>query len=133
PSDAQALEKASVVFWIGEGMETFLENPLKTLAGNATIVALQEAPGLEKLGFREGGSFEAHAHGEDDHGHDHSHDHDHDHDHAHDLHFWLDPVNAKALLAHIGNTLGEADPANAERYRANAEAYGQQLDALVAE
>ena len=85
-----------------------------------------------------------HAHHEDEDGHDddgheddgHAHDDDHDHGHAHgghDLHFWLDPVNARALLAEIERTLAEADPENAGRYRENAQAYAGRLDALVAE
>ena len=130
PSDARALEASSVVFWVGPSMETFLRGPLETLATDATVVALEDAPGLEKLEYREGGPFEAHSH--DD--HDHSHGHDHSHDHGHyDLHFWLDPVNAKALLAHIEHTLSEADPDNAARYRENAQAYGERLDQLVTE
>lgn len=163
PSDANALQNARVIFWIGHRMETFLEDPIETLGGGAKVVALEDAAGLTKLEFREGGPFEAHSHGDDDddddddgHGHGHSHDHAHDddddhghghghdghshdhddHDHAHgehDLHFWLDPVNAKALLAEIERTLAEADPDNAERYRANAQAYAERLDALVVE
>lgn len=160
PSDAQALENASVVFWVGDGMETFLKGPIETLAGDARVVALEDAPGLIRLDYREGGPFEAHSHdhdddeddhahedghdhhddddGEDDHAHGdgHGHHHDDDDDHAHgryDLHFWLDPVNAKALVAEIERTLSEADPANAERYRRNAADYSQRLDALVEE
>src|SRR5690606_36990196 len=130
PSDAEALEKASVVFRVGEGMETFLNGPLKTLAAGARVVSLEDAPDLETLAFREGGPFEAHAHGE---GHDrddgdahesegHGHDHDHDRD-AHDLHIWLDPLNARAMVAEIARVLAEADPGNAMRYLANAQAY----------
>lgn len=136
PSDADALQNARVIFWVGHEMETFLEGPIETLGGNATVVALEDAEGLTKLKFREGGPFEPHSHGDDDHDHGHEHDHDHDHGHAHgeyDLHFWLDPLNAKVLLAQIEKTLSDADPGNAERYRDNAEAYGRRLDALVAE
>ncbi len=140
PSDAEALEKASVVFRVGEGMETFLNGPLKTLAAGARVVSLEDAPDLETLAFREGGPFEAHAHGE---GHDrddgdahesegHGHDHDHDRD-AHDLHIWLDPLNARAMVAEIARVLAEADPGNAMRYLANAQAYSARIDALAAE
>ncbi len=157
PSDAAALEKAKIVFRVGEGMETFLNGPLKTLAAGAIVVSLEDAPGLEMLSFREGGPFEAHAHDDED-GDDHgSHDHDgddhegHSHEspsddqsheghsdenHAHpdhDLHFWLDPVNARAMVAEIARVLGEADPGNAARYAGNAAAYLVRLDALVAE
>ena len=138
PSDAAALERAKIVFRIGEDMETFLNGALKTLAAGAKVVSLEDTPGLEKLPFREGGPFEAHSHGddEDDDSHDHG-DHAHDdHGHAHDehdLHFWLDPVNARAMVAGIARVLGEADPDNAARYGENAEAYAARLDALVGE
>ena len=48
-------------------------------------------------------------------------DHD-DHGHAHgelDMHLWLDPNNAKAMVAEIVKALSKADPANAETYEAN--------------
>ncbi len=168
PSDAEALAGAKVVFRVGESMETFLNAPLKSLAAGARVVSLADAPGIEKLEFREGGPFEAHSHGEDhaDEGHaqeaegkghdDHAHDapaeeghgheahedeghghegHDHaGHDHGeHDLHIWLDPLNARALVNEIARVLGAVDPDNAMRYRANAVAYAGRLDALVKE
>ncbi|TWH36334.1 MULTISPECIES: zinc ABC transporter substrate-binding protein ZnuA [unclassified Aminobacter] len=143
PSDAQALQNADVVFWIGEGMETYLVSPLGTLSFDAKVVALADTDGLEKLPLREGGPFEAHEHDHDGHEHphsDHDHDHDHDHDagHAHeeghyDLHFWLDPLNAKVLVQKIETVLSEADPENRAAYAENARRYGERLDQLVAE
>lgn len=70
PSNAAALQDADLVFWVGHGLEAFLEKPLEALAGKATVVELEDAPGLEKLGFREGGAFEAHGH-ESEIGHSH--------------------------------------------------------------
>lgn len=99
PSNARALEQAEAVFWIGPDMETFLVRPIDELAPQAQHVALQEVEDLVRREFREGGPFEAHAHGDHEHhdhdhaghdhaGHDHdsshSHDHDHDHSHGHD-------------------------------------------------
>ncbi|MDZ7874411.1 MAG: zinc ABC transporter substrate-binding protein [Rhizobium sp.] len=101
PSNARALENADLVFWVGPGLEAFLEKPLEALPKNAKVVELEDAPGLTKLPFREGGAFEGHdhdaneeeghAHGHDDHGHgetaeaghDQGHD-DHGHGHAHE-------------------------------------------------
>ncbi len=138
PSDARALENATVVFRVGEHMETFLNAPLKSLAADALVVSLEDAPGLTLLDFREGGPFEAHSHG-DDHG-DGGHDQDHDgdghagHDHGeHDLHFWLDPENARMAVTEIARVLSDVDPANAQRYAANAQAYSGRLDGLIAE
>ncbi|USJ25309.1 zinc ABC transporter substrate-binding protein ZnuA [Ensifer adhaerens] len=148
PSNASALQAAKVVFWVGPGLEAFLDKPLDALSSGAKVVELSEAPGIEKLKFREGGAFEAHDHGDEGHseeghseeGHKHAegeagHDHGHDHDHGHgdaDLHMWLDPMNAKAMAAEIEKTLTEADPANAGGYKANLDALNKRLDALDA-
>ena len=85
PSDAQALENADIVFWMGPEIETALLRPLANLPQQAA--ALSETDGLVQLSFREDGPFEAHDHdhGHDDHGHDEVADADHD-DHGHDDH-----------------------------------------------
>jgi zinc transport system substrate-binding protein len=158
------LESADVVFWVGRELEAFLEKPLETIAANAKSAELIDAHDLVKLGFREGGAFEKHDHGDEDghegheeaghehehyheekaEGHDGDHDHDHetaahedDHDeHAHgeyDAHIWLDPINAKAMVHEIEEALVSADPANAAKYEANAEAVSARLDALITE
>lgn len=77
PSDAQALDRAEIVFWIGPTMESFLVKPLASLAGDATIVALLDQPTILRLEIREGGTWE-----ED--GHDHGREHDDDGASEHD-------------------------------------------------
>ena len=128
PSHAKMLQEADLIFWVGEGLENFLEKPLKSIAKKAEKIELLEIKGLQKLKFREKNIFDEH----DDHGHkedkhdDHGHDddghkeddhddHDHDKDghkeddhddhghegHAHgeyDPHIWLDPINAIVIL-----------------------------------
>ena len=155
PSNARAIQNADVVFWIGPNMEAFLDKPLDALSKSATVVALGNAPGLEKLPFREGGAFEAHDDGDEHEGHDHGaekhegHDHageehhDHaadeahaDHEHSHegfDTHLWLDPMNAKAMAKEIEAKLIAADPANIAVYNKNTLALMKKLDALDAE
>ncbi len=95
PSEAQALQQADLVFWIGDDMEVFLRKPLEALAGNAEVVELAEAPGIRLLNNREGGAWEGHDHhgeeGHDEHAHD---DHGHD-DHAHDEHAHDEHAEAK--------------------------------------
>lgn len=137
PSNASALEKANVVFWVGHGLEAFLEKPLESLGSGAKIVELDDAPGLEKLKFREGGAFEAHddgdeheaaAEGAEGHAHEEA---GHHHDEGEfDMHLWLDPANAKAMAAEIEKTLAAADPANAATYKTNLDALNTRLDAL---
>jgi len=210
PSEAAALSDADVVFWVGPELTPWLDRAIDTLGTNAKAVELLEAPGTVHLEFREGATFEAHHHGDeehDGHGHDeaghddHDHDdhgdgahehaeHDHDHDHedhaahedhdeheghdhaehdhdgdedhaAHDdheghdhdeheghghdehadahghdhhgvdPHAWLDPENGKVWLTAIAETLAQADPDNADAYRANAADASGELDALT--
>ncbi|MFL5016798.1 MAG: zinc ABC transporter substrate-binding protein ZnuA [Rhizobium sp.] len=134
PSNARALQDAKVIFWVGPGLEAFLEKPLQALGQDASIAELDNAPGLVKLPFREGGAFEAHDDGDEHHEADAAHSPDADHDdHEHgrfDTHLWLDPMNAKAMASEITTTLVAADPANALTYQANAKALDDRLTAL---
>ena len=155
PSNAAALQDADIVFWVGHGLEAFLEKPLEALGGNATVVELEDAPGIEKLQFREGGPFEAHSHeGEEGHdhaeeghsheenGHDHAKEGEEGHDHAaeaghegeehgaFDMHLWLNPDNARAIAAEAARVLSEKDPGNAEAYKANLATLNERLAAL---
>ncbi len=104
PSDARALQAADVVFWAGPTLERFLNKPLATLAGRARVIALAEAPGLGEVGRHAAG--------------------------APDPHVWLDPAHARVLVAVAAAVLAEADPGNAEAYRANATRLRARLDAL---
>lgn len=93
PSEAEALERADAVFWIGDALEPWLESAIGTLAPAARVTELAALPETLKLEQRQGATFEAHDHAhEETHGQDGSahHDaetHDHDHeDHDHDAH-----------------------------------------------
>jgi zinc transport system substrate-binding protein len=98
PADAEALESAVLVFWMGEGLTPWMERALDSLSGEATIVELLALDETKTLPFREGALFDAHDHSEhddhddhDDHDHDKEHDDhddhdDHDHDKEHDDH-----------------------------------------------
>lgn len=135
PSDAAALENADIVFWTGHGMELFLADALDTLSTKAETVELADADGITLLPVREGGAFEHHSHGDEhaEEGHEHE-----EHDHAHeegegDMHFWLDPENAKLMVTDIAKVLSAADPDNAAKYNANAETEIAALGALESE
>lgn len=136
PSKAAELQEADVIFWVGGALEPFLVKPVETLGAEAKVVELAKAPGVTLLPYREGGPFETHAHEEHAQGHDESHaeadHHDEGRDEA-DMHLWLDPQNAKALLAEIEEVLSTADPENAERYEQNVKSAIAGIDALQAE
>lgn len=135
PSDAKALAAADLVFWVGPELEGFLAKPLKANAKKAKAVELLEAPGIALLDAREGGAWDAHDHAHEhkhDHGHSHAHGDGHDHDET-DTHIWLDPDNARAMVAAIAEALSAKDPANAAAYTASAARTVQAIDALDAE
>lgn len=53
PSEARALARAGLIFWIGEELEGFLERPLAGLATKARIVKLMSARGVSLAGARD--------------------------------------------------------------------------------
>ena len=122
PNDAEALQQANAIFWVGPGLEAFLEKPLQSVAGNARVISLIEAPGVQTLPVREGNGF----------------DKDHDEGEIHeagaaDGHIWLDPENAKAMVQAIAEELSKQDPTNAAAYSANATKEIVALDRLSRE
>ena len=87
PSDAAALQKAKVVFWVGEELEVFLEETIETIASDAKVVALADAQGVSLLPFREGGPWAEHEdHGEHAHEEHEEHEHHEHGEHAHEKH-----------------------------------------------
>ena len=129
PSEAKALQDASLVFWMGEGLTPWMKNAVETLSKNAKKVTLLEVRETNLLEFRENALFEKHDH--DD--HDKKDDHD-DHGHgAHDPHAWLSLENAKTWLNLIAAELSTADPENAGTYFANAASGRMEIDSLAIE
>ncbi|MEQ8895624.1 MAG: zinc ABC transporter substrate-binding protein [Roseovarius sp.] len=153
PSEAQALQDAELVFWIGPDLTPWLDGSIETLADGAEVITLSGLDATTTLPTRESALFEAHDHDHGDHDHgdhgdhdhedhgDHDHDHDdHDHDHAdahdhggQDPHMWLSPQNASVWLTAIADALSAADPENAEAYAANAAAGREELADLSRE
>ena len=157
PSHAKMLQKADLVIWVGEDLESFLPSALKSIPKNAIVFELLDQSGLKKLKFREKNIFEGHEdhdeHGhdehakkEDDHDDDHEEhgkkeddhdDHGHDeHGHAHgeyDPHIWLDPSNAKVIVKKITNQLSKIDKDNSSVYKANSKKLLKDLDGLMKE
>lgn len=132
PSDAKKLRGAQIVIKIGPQLSPWMDRPLTSLAGSARRLRLLEQPETLVLPARTGSTFEPHEH-EHEHDHDHQAGHDHDRPDAVDPHAWLDPENGKAWLPVIATALSELDPENADRYRANATAGAEEIDAAIAE
>ena len=139
PSHAKMLQNADLIFWVGEGMENFLEKPLNSIAKKAEKIELIEIKGLNVLKFRERNIFDEHNHDDhDDHGKKEEHDDHDDHDghegHAHgeyDAHIWLDPMNAKVILNEMVEHLIENDPKNEAKYKSNLDKALNDVDKLT--
>jgi ABC-type Zn uptake system ZnuABC Zn-binding protein ZnuA len=120
PSDVAKLSEANLVFEIGAGLESWLDNIVQSSGTKATRVVLTNG-----LTLREAGE-EAHGHADekkeaDTHGHG-----------EYDPHVWQDPKNVMMMVGAIRDALVNADPANAAFYRQNAETYLAKLDEMDA-
>ncbi|HSR70745.1 MAG TPA: zinc ABC transporter substrate-binding protein [Kiloniellales bacterium] len=124
PSDAQSLSAADLMIWVGPTLETFLTEPLESLTGGARMVQVLALEDLILRATRPGGIWPDSAAPtalEDPHRHEPG---------RINPHLWLDPDNAGVIAAGIARTLAEIDPGQADRYRANAVALDERLDAL---
>jgi zinc transport system substrate-binding protein len=126
PSDARALNSARVVFRVSEQVEPFTRRIVASLPKSTTVVTLSEAPGLKRLAMRDGDTFERHDHIDDHHAHAIEHA-------TTDGHVWLDPENAKAMVAEIVRALKVAAPQHAAALNVNAAKAVADLDSLTSE
>ncbi len=76
PSDAQMIEDADFIVWVGPGLETTISAAIFSLQKHGTSLELSEIDGLTQYKFRS-----SHIHDHNDHGHRDDDDHD---DHGHD-------------------------------------------------
>ena len=100
PGDLVNINRSQVLLYNGLGFEPFLSQVLQAVAPAVTRVALAE--GLPTLTV----------------------------DSVPDPHLWLDPQLAQRYVERIRDVLSAQDPEGAEEYRANAERYLAELQAL---
>ena len=136
--DMMTLADADMFFYIGLGLEGFVEKAKNTLANeNVKLVATADHVSEEKLHISTG---HVHAEGEeDDHGHEeHGHEEQSsnlliDHSgHEHDSHVWLSPVISQDLAAVIKDELVAAMPEQEALFTENYEALVAELEELHA-
>lgn len=103
PADIDRLGKASLIVRNGLGLDGWLDKALEASGTKATVVTASE------------GVTTRSADGEVD------------------PHVWLDPRNAKVMVADIAKALATAVPAGAAGFQERAAAYDKELDALDAD
>lgn len=137
PADAVAVGAADVVLVNGLQFEGFLQRLVEASGTKAPIVELTK--GGEVLKNAE----DEHHHDEAEEGHDHDaeegHEHAQEEGHGHhhhgefDPHAWQSVHNAEVYVKNIAEAFCAADAAGCDTYKANAEAYGDKLEALEGE
>lgn len=150
PADAVAMAAADVILVNGLQFEGFLGRLVEASGATAPVVELTRGSEMLKNADEaddhsheaaEAGHEHGHAH---DHKHDHKHEAGHDHDHGHeghaghdhgeiDPHAWQSVHNAETYVKNIAEAFCAADAAGCDTYKANAEAYVEQLEALEEE
>lgn len=104
PLDVAKAQSADLVLWNGLNLERWFERFFENVEGVASAVITE---GIEPMGIAEGpytGKPNPHA--------------------------WMSPTNALIYIENIRKALSEVDPANAEVYRRNAEAYAAKIRAI---
>ncbi|MEO4051833.1 zinc ABC transporter substrate-binding protein [Solibacillus sp. CAU 1738] len=132
--DMMALADSDIFFYIGQGLEGFVENAKKTLANeHVKLVATAENVTEEQFHISTGHTHtEAEQHEDDLDGDNHEeegHD-DHSNHNDHDTHLWLSPVISKDLALSIKEALTTALPEQEAIFTENYEALVAELDAL---
>jgi zinc/manganese transport system substrate-binding protein len=103
PADAKKVAEAKLLFINGFGLEGWLPRLVQSAGGKATIITATDGITPLKLGS------------------------------APDPHAWQSVANAKIYVANIRDALIAVHPSDAATFRANAERYLAQLDALDSE
>lgn len=133
--DMMRLADADLFFYIGLGLESFVEKAEKTLAQeNVKFIATGEK--IPESDLQEGHHHHDDEDGHEAHGHDEEaheeHDHEgHDHDHGEfDPHVWISPKLSQSLALSIKDELVAALPEHAEQLEANYEKVIASLEQL---
>lgn len=126
PDDVASIADAALVFEIGIGFETWLDDMYAASGSEANRVVVTE--GLDLIRATE----EGHEHeAEGSPAAEHESDGEADHEHGEfDPHVWHDVTNAMLMVEIIRDALITTDPAHAETYEANAAAYLVELREL---
>lgn len=139
--DMMKLADADLFFYVGLGLEGFVENAKKTLTKeDVTMIATADQISDEKLAISTGHSHDESTEAVHDHEHDateEAHDDEaeglshEDHDHSNvDPHVWLSPIISQDLALSIKNALVEKIPEQEATFTANYAALVNELQEL---
>lgn len=117
PSQMAAIGDAALIVRVGEALDGFLDRAIRAQAGDARVLTLTALPTIT---LRRWTAAEPHDHGQTGDG-------------PFDPHIWLDPANARVIVAAVADELARLDPAHAALYDTNATVLEARLASLDAE
>ena len=120
PSDILTIADADLFVYVGGESDSWADDILESFDDAPKVVRVMDHVSLLE---------EEHYEGD---GHSHHHHHEHG-ELALDEHIWTSPKNALQMLRAVEDALCDASPENAETFRANANAYAVQIEALDTE
>ena len=103
PDDVEAIATADVVVYLGGGFQPAVQDAVTQDAQGVVVDA------LDTVDTHQGPPGEAE---------------------VVDPHVWLDPARYERIVSAVARALGEADPSDADTFRADANAYNDQLSTL---
>lgn len=118
--DMIAIAEADMLFYVGLGLEGFIDSAKKTLK-NENVEFISAADSISDEELLAAKEHEEHSHEEEGH-EEHAHEEEsHDgHDHGEtDPHVWISPVLSQSLAESIKNALVKANPENTEIFESN--------------
>lgn len=119
--DMMKLADSDLFFYIGLGLEGFVENAKKTLKNeNVTLVAAADNLHLSEEG--------EHHEDEDEEG-----EHEHEHEHDVNPHVWLDPLYSKDMALVLRDALIKKMPENKAEFDENFQQLAAELEELNSE
>ena len=134
PADILKVQSCDLFLYLGGESDSWVETILDAAEPTGQTLAMIDCVETLEEEHTEGMQEEAGHHHEEHGDHDNHDDHD-DHDHLGtvteiDEHVWTSPANAAAITRRFGEELAALDSTHGAQYRANAEAYAAQIDAL---
>ncbi|MCI9121041.1 MAG: zinc ABC transporter substrate-binding protein [Oscillibacter sp.] len=126
PADILRVQRCDLFLYLGGESDAWVDTILEAIQPEGETLRMVDCVDLLEEESAEGMQG----------GHDHEHEEPQDAE-GHlgevigmDEHVWTAPRNAAAITRQTGAALAALDPAHAETYRAQAEAYAQELEAL---